>query len=71
MGLTSYYRKFIKGYESIAGPLILKKNAFSWEELAIEAFNKLKAAMIAVLVLALPNFLELNVMLVAWKLGQS
>jgi hypothetical protein len=58
LGLTRYYRKFIEGYGSIAGPLtaMLKKNAFSWEESAVKAFNKLKATMIVVSVLALPNF---------------
>jgi hypothetical protein len=49
LGLTSYCKKFIKGYESIVRLLIavLKKNAFSWDESAVEAFNKLKAAMTA------------------------
>ena len=32
------------------------KNAFSWDESAVEAFNKLKTTMIEALVLALPNF---------------
>ena len=61
LGLTGYYRKFTKGYGSIACPLttMLKKNAFSQEESTVKAFNKLKVAMTATLVLALPNFYNL------------
>ena len=58
LGLTSYYRKFIKGYGTIAKPLIdlLKEDSFLWSDTALEAFNALKVAVIQPPILALPNF---------------
>jgi hypothetical protein len=60
LGLTGYYRKFIKGYGSIVAPLttMLKKNAFHSDAAAREAFQNLKAAVTEAPVLVLPNFAQ-------------
>lgn len=58
LGLTGYYRRFIKDYGSVAGPMtdLLKKNAFQWNDKAQEAFEKLKKKLTNPLVLVMPNF---------------
>ena len=55
LGLTGYYRRFIKGYGLITKPLnsLLNKKAFQWS-----SFDKVKMAMTQTPVLALPNFQE-------------
>ncbi|KAF7828356.1 AT-hook motif nuclear-localized protein 24-like [Senna tora] len=59
LGLANYYRRFIKGYFSIASPLtdLLKKNkSWDWDDKCQRAFEKLKQAVTEEPVLALPDY---------------
>ena len=59
LGLSGYYRKFIKNYGILSRPLIdlLKKDVlFHWTPQLQTRFDTLKQALISAPVLALPNF---------------
>jgi len=60
LGLTGYYRRFIKNYGIICRPLFnaLRKDSFQWAEPQEEAFQQLKNIMTNPPVLALPDFTQ-------------
>lgn len=61
LGLSGYYRKFIRHYALLSKPLteLLKKGSFVWNESAQQAFTILKKALSTSPVLAVPNFSEI------------
>ena len=59
LGLTSYYRRFVKGFSMTAAPmtrLLLQKNVrFEWSEKCQDSFKKLKAILTKAPVLTQPT----------------
>ncbi|KAL0405095.1 UNVERIFIED_CONTAM: Retrovirus-related Pol polyprotein from transposon.6 [Sesamum latifolium] len=58
LGLMGYYCRFVRHYAAVASPLTnpLKGHRFDWTPEAAVAFGALKAAMMPLLILSLPNF---------------
>jgi hypothetical protein len=59
LGLTGYYRKYVKGYSILAGPLFdltRKDVAFIWDENCEQAYQALKTALVSVPILTRPDF---------------
>ena len=59
LGLTGYYRRFVKDYRKMAQSLTAlckSTGSLKWTEKADKSFNQLKIAMTNTPVLALPDF---------------
>jgi hypothetical protein len=70
LGLTGYYRKYIRGYSNLAGPLfeLTKKDvAFVWDMRCEQAYQALKAALVDAPVLTRPNFKQTFWLDVDWS----
>ena len=61
LGLTEYYRKFVKNYSIVTRALnnLFKKGQFGWHEEAETAFLALKHVMTTTPTLAMPNFKDI------------
>ena len=67
-GLTSFYRRFNKGFSTLMSPITdcMKQREFVWTKAAAKAFNEVKQKMTEAPVMRLPDFtsfLKWNVML--------
>ena len=58
LGLTGYYRKFVKGFSKLAAPLTKltrKEEKFVWSEACQQSFDELKRKLTSAPVLTLPS----------------
>ncbi|GBG80513.1 hypothetical protein CBR_g30974 [Chara braunii] len=70
LGLASYYRRIIKGFTAIAGPLtnlLRKHQPLIWTSECDQAFSKLKAALISAPVLIRPDPEKPLVLITNWQ----
>ncbi len=70
LGLTGYYRKYVKGYSKLAGPLfeLTKRDViFVWNQDCQRAFDALKKALMEAPILVRPNFKEPFCLNVDWS----
>nr|GEY72706.1 Ty3/gypsy retrotransposon protein [Tanacetum cinerariifolium] len=60
LGLAGYYRRFIKGYATMAEPFtkLLRKDGFSWGGQEAAAFQELKKQLSTTPILNLPDFTQ-------------
>ena len=59
LGLAGYYRRFIKGFSTIAQPLnqlLHKDKAYEWDNKCQQAFDELKQRLITAPILIYPNY---------------
>ncbi len=59
LGLTGYYRKYIKGYSNLTGPLFeltRKDVVFAWNVNCEQAYQALKATLVGAPILTRPDF---------------
>jgi hypothetical protein len=70
LGLTGYYRKYVKGYSNITGPLfeLTKRDAaFVWDRGCEQVYQALKAALVDAPVLTRPDFRQTFWLDVDWS----
>jgi hypothetical protein len=60
LGLTGFYRRFVRNYATLAAPLtdFLKDKKFTWNIQAEKSFTTLKTAMTTTPVMTLPDFMK-------------